>query len=179
MLSFHLLQVATILQTLWSRNQATKQKRGPKTMNGLHVRPCSFGMRFESSRVFDKLFPIVGCNRYCSCTRTKSSDEMKMNANTTNRHHMRPSLFGMNIKSVWAGVKLSTVKGSYRYCKLRAYRIETRSENGRKTPRKDFMCALTHFGIHFESVRVCDRLSSTVGCNWSYNLPSVRNRGTK
>lgn len=128
-------------------------------MNGLHVRPCSFGMHFESSGVFDKLFPIIGCNRCYSCMRIKSSREMKMIANTTNRLHMCPSLFGMNIKSVRAGVKLSSVTGSYKCCKLRAYRIETRNENGRKTPRMDFICALTHYEIHFKSVRACDRLS--------------------
>lgn len=139
-------------------------------MSGPHMRPCSFGMHFESSRVFDKLFSTVGCNRYYSYMRVKSSHGTKMTANTTNRLHMCPCLFGMNIKSGRAGVKLSSVTGSYKYCRLRAYRIETRNESERKTPRMDFVCALTHFEIHFESVRVCDRLSSAVGCNWSYKL---------
>ena len=71
--------------------------------------------------------------------------------------------FSMHFGSIQVSVKHSTTTGFQKYYKFRANKIDAQNETKRRTPQTDFICALIHFGLHFESVRVGVKLFAETG----------------
>lgn len=69
----------------------------------------------------------------------------------------------MPFESVQSSVKLSYTKGSGGYDKLHADEIVSRKETDCRITRLQFVSAVAHLGMYFESVRIDMKLSSTTG----------------
>ena len=78
--------------------------------------------------------------------------------------------FDMYYESIHVGVKLSSTTGSTGQIKLQAHKISARTEIVYQTPRMEFICVLSHFGMHFKSVWVGVKPSTTMDSSWNYKL---------
>lgn len=89
---------------------------------------------------------------------------------------MCPRLFGIYLEYVLVGVKLSSTSGSNGFYKRNAEEIVVRNKIECYTPRADLICTLAHFGMHFESVRVGVKVSSTMSSEWYYKFRAEETR---
>ena len=89
---------------------------------------------------------------------------------------MCPTLFSIHLEYVLVGVKLSSYSGSKGFYKLNAEEIVVRNKIECYTPRVDLICTLAHFGMHFESVQVGVKVSSTVCSDWYYKFRAAETR---
>ena len=78
--------------------------------------------------------------------------------------------FTVHFESACVGVKCSSTMSSEWNYKLHSYQIEERNETEGRTPRLEFICALTNFGMRLESVWVGVELSSVTCSVRQYKL---------
>ena len=141
------------------------------------MRQAYFGMFFYSVGV-----SAIPCSTTCSngiqtSIRMKSRRKTDLSASALD-------VFGMCATSLrhefWnRSSRCETLHsdGFQRNHNILTYEIEAWNENEWQTTRMDLVCALPHFRMHFEFIRVGKKLSSTMGSN-GYATLVIRDRGT-
>ena len=158
-------------------NWCTKKDWEPNPSNGLHMRQAHFGMFFESVGV-----SVILCSTTCSngiqtFIRMKSRHKTKLSANALDVFGMRPTSLRHEFRIRSSRCETLRNDGFQRNHNILAYEIEAWNENECQTTWMDLVCALPHFRMHFEFIRVGKKLSSTwVGTGTTHWC--IRNRAT-
>ena len=140
------------LETRCGWNRRMNRNCVPNASNWHHMPPSSFWHALQDCRVGVKNFLHNGLDGINS----HYADEIEVRIKTvcqTPRTDSTSTLahFGMHFESIWVDVKISSTTGFDGYKNLDADNIKARNETKCRTPRMGYICALAHFGVHFES----------------------------
>lgn len=119
---------------------------------------------------FPHAFRVVGAGvKLYSRTSSDRNNKLHMNEfMARNDFICARAHFAIIYESIRVGVKRCSAMGSDGYNILHADEVVPQNETKCVTPRIDFICALEHHGMPFESVRVGMKRSCTTGFN-GYN----------
>ena len=95
---------------------------------------------------------------------------MKLSANALDVFGMRPTSLRHEFRIRSSRCETLRNDGLQRNRNILAHETEAWNENECQTTRMDLVCALPHFRMYFEFIRVGKKLSSTMGWNGHYTL---------
>lgn len=124
-------------------------------MSGVRMRLSTFPDAFRAAS--------VGLKLYCR-TSSDRNNKLHMDAFVARNDFIcARAHFGMYFESIRVGVKRCSTMGSDGYNTLHTDDVVPQNETKCLTPRMDFICALEHHGMPFESVRVGTKRSCRTG----------------
>ena len=127
---------------------------------GTHLEPVQLGIVVSSA---------TGSNMYYKLHAFENDSRRESECQKARMDFVR-SLFALASRispTCWLTFVHNCFQGYY---KFHAYENRSPNKIECETPRMDITCAAAHLGMHFESVRVDVKLSSTVGSNGYYKL---------
>ena len=159
------------LQTLFVRNWRMTWNWEPSTPNRACMCPSTFqyAIQIRMSRCesfhHDRFQPKLQ-------TPFEWNRGMKWNWGHTPRTEFIRSQanFSTSFESTQVGVRLFSTTGCNRNYKLHERTIWARNETACQTPRMEFICVLSHFGMYLKSVWVGVKLSIMLGSSWNNKL---------
>lgn len=166
-----------VLQTPCAQVEARNKTKCQTPPNGLPMFCTSFVMYFKSVRVSLKVSSTTGSNGYYKLRAYKNEARNEKSVwNTPNGFYTLPSSFRHAFRICLSQCYCLLHNGLLRVLQTPCVRNRGTIWNWVPNPWMHFMCALTQFKTHCESVRVDVKPCSKTGSHGYYKLHAYKNR---